>query len=216
MMSVQPVITDTKVLRELLQCPLAAIKFNQHISAGVAALLRLCRPPAVLRGVIGAVVVPLDGRSGWPLAHIVKKVLEALIPAFTHRNSPPPVPMELNVIRIAAALAHSNPRVVLAPVLLSQAGVSALLVHLARKTATTLSAARLKIAFCDDLFNPAITYANPPRPFHIGSASKDEQSPEATTGNINEIVCGFGHDWRASYQWISKEDRRFKALGDVR
>lgn len=197
MVSVQPVIANAQVLRELLQGPLAAIKINQHISAGVAALLRLCRPPAVLRGVVGTVVIPLDGRPDWSLAHIVKKVLKAIIPAFTHRNSPASVPVELDVVRIATTLTHSNPRVVLATMLLSQAGVSALIVHLARKTATTLSAPRLKIAFCDDLFSPAITCANPPRPFHIGSASKDEQSPETMAGNINEIVCGFGHDWHS-------------------
>lgn len=59
-MSVQPVITNAQVLRELLQGPLAAIKINQNAPTGVAALLRLCRPPAVFRGVVGAVVVPLD------------------------------------------------------------------------------------------------------------------------------------------------------------
>lgn len=162
-----------------------AVQGQQAVAASVAHLLGM-RRPATVGFFVGAVDVDSVNRvfRGWSRSHIGQEVVERFVPAGTNGDTPATVVCKLAVVRVLAALLHSEVCAVLSTTELPVRGHS--YDHLlAFQTSATLACTGFQGAMADDSGLAAVALAEQvPASLAIRSRrySKNGPSTESLAG----------------------------------
>lgn len=207
------------MISQLFERSSVALILDKNIVRGIRHLLRPRCPPAISGGIGPVRVYPLKGAVRGARPHVAQEGDETVTPLSANGDTPAPIAVIFNVLRVITPLFHTRPRMVLAAVPLNQCG-------LPRGQATATKAfAVSQVAAPYFAHSPTGASANPPDVFLLGGTMEHGPTSDASAAEVDKVSArgtGLapelkGHDgcniadWqRESKQWQQADSAKMK------